>query len=114
MGQKAGATVCADPKQAQVILVDSESIQGRLFIRDWGKDENKVVLEHSWVRKSIAAQRVLGETDQWGGCLTQDDGLPIVKEELEDTPKSVQLTYANVYTKHMRKKPSSNSTNNPR
>ncbi|KAF9457456.1 hypothetical protein BDZ94DRAFT_1326278 [Collybia nuda] len=86
--RKAGATVCADPKQAQVILVDSDSIQGKLFIRDWGKDDNKVVLEHSWVRKSIAAQKILGEVDQWGGCLTQDDGLPIVKDELEDHPKS--------------------------
>lgn len=81
--QKADAVICSDPKQARVILVDSNSIQGRLFIRDWGKDADKVVLEYSWVKSSISAGRVLAEADQWGGCLTSDDGLPIVKEETE-------------------------------
>jgi hypothetical protein len=29
------------------------------------------------VAKSLDAGRVLGEADQWGDCLTQDDGLPL-------------------------------------
>ncbi|RDB29618.1 hypothetical protein Hypma_015586 [Hypsizygus marmoreus] len=86
--KRAGANVCSDPKQAQVILVDSTTIPGRQFIRDWGTDANKVVLEYSWVRNCIAAGRLLGEADQWGDCLTADDGLPIVKEESDDIHKS--------------------------
>ncbi|KAF8078683.1 hypothetical protein FPV67DRAFT_1466082 [Lyophyllum atratum] len=85
--KKAGAIVCSDPKQAQVILVDSSSDQGRLFIRDWGNDANKVVLEHSWVKESIAAERVL-QDDRWGGHLAVDDGVPIMKEEKDNTLKS--------------------------
>ncbi|GLB36095.1 putative BRCT domain, a BRCA1 C-terminus domain [Lyophyllum shimeji] len=87
--KKAGAMVCSDPKQAQVILVDSGSEQGRQFIRDWGKDTDKVVLEHSWVKKSIAAGHVLDQDwDNWGGCLTVDDGLPIAREESDGVLKS--------------------------
>ncbi|KAG5642449.1 hypothetical protein DXG03_002759 [Asterophora parasitica] len=92
VGIKAGAVVCSDPKLAEVILVDSTSTQGRLFIRDWGDDTNKAVLEHSWVKHSIAVGRVLDRDEQWGGCLTVDDGLPIVKEEADFTPpKSVPV-----------------------
>lgn len=84
--KKAGAVICSDPRQSQVILVDSSTDEGRLFIRDWGTDENKVVLEYSWVNSCISEGRVLDESHQWGGFLTHDDGLPIVKEE--DIPKS--------------------------
>ncbi|KAG5638651.1 hypothetical protein H0H81_011203 [Sphagnurus paluster] len=82
--KRAGANVCSDPREARVILVDSSSPQGRLFIRDWGKDTNKVVLEYTWVKKSITADKVLDEDERWGGCLTLDDGLPIVKDEAQD------------------------------
>ncbi|KAF8632545.1 hypothetical protein AX15_001760 [Amanita polypyramis BW_CC] len=75
--KKAGAEICNDPKQAQIILVDSRTYEGRKFIRDWGDDVNKVVLEYAWVSNSLAAARALKEGDQWGNCLTHDDGLPL-------------------------------------
>ncbi|KAF5385227.1 hypothetical protein D9615_001472 [Tricholomella constricta] len=84
--KKAGAIVCSDPKAAQVILVDSSSPQGKLFIRDWGKDANKAVLEYSWANRSIAVGRILDRDEQWGGFLAVDDGLPIVKDEAEHNP----------------------------
>ncbi|KAF8898806.1 hypothetical protein BD779DRAFT_1485645 [Infundibulicybe gibba] len=64
--KKAGAIICSDPNHARYILVDSSTDQGRLFVRDWGQDPGKVVLEYTWVGN-----------DSWGGCKTQDDGLPI-------------------------------------
>ena len=93
--QKTGAEICNDPKQAQVILVDSRSFEGRNFIRDWGSDVNKVVLEHSWVAKSLEAGRALREDEQWGDCLTQDDGLALdpdgnFDDEVDFTNKSVK------------------------
>ena len=72
--------------------MDSSTTEGRLFIRDWGKDENKVVLEYSWVNSCISEGKVLDANDHWGGFLTQDDGLPIVKEETDDLSKSVSTS----------------------
>ena len=90
--QKTGAIICSGPKEAQVILVNSHSDQGRQFIRDWGGDTNKVVLEHSWVQASITAGKVLNEDDNWGGCLAVDDGLPIgEKDESDDVAKLVRV-----------------------
>ena len=74
-------------------MVDSNSDTGRQFIRDWGLDQNKVVLEHTWVAKSLAARKLLRENDEWGGCGTYDDGLPIgkpIKDIMDEVPKSVQ------------------------
>ncbi|KAF5356201.1 hypothetical protein D9756_004111 [Leucocoprinus leucothites] len=73
------AVICTDPKHAQVILVDPESWQGREFIREWGKDKNKVVLNYTWVTKCINAAKPLLEEDDWGGSKTCDDGLPILR-----------------------------------
>lgn len=71
--------------------MDSSTTEGRLFIRDWGDDENKVVLEHSWANRCISEGRVLDESHQWGGFLTQDDGLPITKDETDGIPKSAPI-----------------------
>ncbi|KAK2461962.1 hypothetical protein APHAL10511_006425 [Amanita phalloides] len=91
--KKAGADICGDPKQAQIILVDARTIEGRKFIRDWGNDVDKVVLEYGWASKSLAAGKALKATDQWGNCLTKDDGLPLdpdanFDEEVDFTNKS--------------------------
>ncbi|KAG6851177.1 hypothetical protein H0H93_015187 [Arthromyces matolae] len=79
-----GATICSDPKQASVILVDATSDEGRGFIREWGADTDKVVLQHTWAKACIQASRFIGKDDGWGGFLAVDDGLPIVKESLDD------------------------------
>lgn len=50
-----------------------------------------MVLEHSWVQTSIAAGKVLNEDDNWGGCLTIDDGLPIGEDESDDVVKSARV-----------------------
>jgi hypothetical protein len=83
--------------------VDSSTIEGRLFIRDWGTDENKVVLEYSWVNGCISEGRVLDESHSWGGFLTHDDGLPIVKAEPDHISKSVLILYTTIlFTAHLR------------
>lgn len=75
--QKGGASICSQPREARIILVDSRSRQGRQFIRDWGLDEDKMVLEYTWAKKSNEAGKALLEADSWGDCITVDDGLPI-------------------------------------
>ena len=87
-----------DPEHAQIILVDSDSWQGKEFIREWGNDQNKVVLSHTWVIKSIEAAKPLLERDNWGGCKTYDDGLPISRPILNGgeeitVPKYVLYLY---------------------
>ncbi|KAG6842260.1 hypothetical protein C0991_000230 [Blastosporella zonata] len=89
--KKAGAVICSDPKQANVILVDATSDTGKEFIREWGNDTDKVVLQHTWVDACIAASKALGKDDEWGGFLTIDDGLPIAKEGTEATENQVNL-----------------------
>ncbi|KAK0245550.1 hypothetical protein EDD85DRAFT_22288 [Armillaria nabsnona] len=82
--RKLGASLCHDPRSAKYILVHPQSDTGRQFIRDWGTDAGKVVLNHLWVQKCSAAGRVLGADDNWGNCTTHDDGLPIGSTEEED------------------------------
>ncbi|KAK0456748.1 hypothetical protein EV421DRAFT_1922541 [Armillaria borealis] len=82
--RKLGASLCHDPRSAKYILVHPQSDTGRQFIRDWGTDAGKIVLNHLWVQKCSAAGRVLGADDNWGNCTTHDDGLPIGSTEEED------------------------------
>ncbi|KAG6814081.1 hypothetical protein H0H92_003128 [Tricholoma furcatifolium] len=95
--KKAGALICSDPKQANVILVDDNSDAGREFIREWGNDNDKVILKHTWVAACITASRPLGKDEEWGGFLAKDDGLPIVKEEIYP----VEGPSKSVYTLHL-------------
>ncbi|TFK77156.1 hypothetical protein BDN72DRAFT_830322 [Pluteus cervinus] len=82
--KKSGAHICKDPSHARVILVDPSSIQGRQFIREWGLDSNKVVLEYRWVSRCLDAMQLLGTKDEWGGFLTKDDGLPLNIGDIDD------------------------------
>ncbi|KAF9481002.1 hypothetical protein BDN70DRAFT_573065 [Pholiota conissans] len=75
-----GATICSDPKNAQIILVNPESTQGRIFVRNWGDDENKVVLDSAWARKCFDEQKIFLEDEEYGGYVVIDDGLPIEDE----------------------------------
>jgi hypothetical protein len=90
-----GAELLSDASNAQVMLVDPPTRQGRQFIRDWGKDGNKIVLSYVWVKKCLEAERPLLAEDHWGDCLAQDDGRPIDSGEgldgamPDDHPKSV-------------------------
>ncbi|KAK0198173.1 hypothetical protein F5146DRAFT_1131179 [Armillaria mellea] len=87
--RKLGASLCHNPRSAKYILVHPQSDTGRQFIRDWGTDAGKVVLNHLWVQKCSAAGRVLGADDNWGNCLTHDDGLPIGSTGEEDVKSSL-------------------------
>jgi hypothetical protein len=92
--QKHDANICTDPKNAQIILVDASSWQGKEFIREWGQDQNKVVLSYAWVTASENAGRPLLADDDWGACLTKDDGLPILKPTGMSDDKEIGTTYA--------------------
>ncbi|KAJ7706241.1 hypothetical protein B0H17DRAFT_1325937 [Mycena rosella] len=65
--KSAGASIASDPKTADFILVESNTPTGQRFTRDW--NDEKKVLEVKWVSKTIAAGRLLKESDEWGGCL---------------------------------------------
>jgi hypothetical protein len=93
--QTAGAAIAHKPSEAQVILVDSTTDAGRQFIRDWGNDKTKVVLEYYWANRSLDAGKPLLENDDFGGCRTYDDGRPIGGDQSE-THKSVNLYNSNV------------------
>lgn len=69
--------ICHGPAQAHVILVDSTTDPGIQFIRDWGTDPAKFVLEYSWARKCVEAGRPLLQNDNWGDCVARDDGRSI-------------------------------------
>jgi hypothetical protein len=69
--------ICHGPAEAHIILVDSTTDPGIQFIRDWGTDPAKFVLESSWARKCIEAGRVLLQNDNWGDSVARDDGRSI-------------------------------------
>ena len=58
---------------------------------------NKVILEYSWVFKCVAAGKALREDEQWGNCLTQDDGLTLDPdgnfEDDVDLPHNKSVTF---------------------
>jgi hypothetical protein len=83
--------ICHDPAQAHIILVDSTTDAGTQFIRDWGTDPAKFVLEYPWARKSIEAGRALLQNDNWGDCVARDDGRSIsgANDDEGPTAKSV-------------------------
>ncbi|KAJ7596959.1 hypothetical protein C8J56DRAFT_302338 [Mycena floridula] len=78
-----GGTIAKDPADARYIVVNAQSYSGRQFIRDWGQDGDKTVLESSWVGCSQRAGHLLHDDENWGGCLALDDGLPL-KGETEE------------------------------
>ena len=53
-----------DPANAQIILVEPNSKDGRYFAREWHGDSGKVVLDVAWINASI----------QHGHALLQNDG----------------------------------------
>ena len=64
-------------------MVDPNTWQGKEFVREWGRDQNKVVLSYTWVSNCITAGKALLEGDDWGGTKTFDDGLPIKRPSLD-------------------------------
>lgn len=76
-----------------MILVDPYTKEGQRFVRDWGSDPGKVVLDASWVHKCINAGRALLEDDGWAGCGDIQVGRISDDEENEDEVEHV-ITYA--------------------
>ena len=87
--QNFGAILSCDPKSAQIILVDQETMDGKKFIRNWGQD--KIILHYHWVKKSIQEGRALLKDCNWGECLTVDDGLPIETEDTDEPEPELKL-----------------------
>jgi hypothetical protein len=70
---------------ADLILVNPSSDSGRQFIRDWGQDQNKVVLDTAWVKHCIDTGRLFLAEEGYGGFRTLDDGLPIGQGDEDDS-----------------------------
>lgn len=51
------------------------------------------MLSHTWVNKSIDVAKPLLERDNWGGCRTYDDGLPISRPILNGDEETTVLKY---------------------
>ncbi|KIY50527.1 hypothetical protein FISHEDRAFT_71571 [Fistulina hepatica ATCC 64428] len=69
-----GACSCDDPRDAHYILVNRYTEQGRQFVREWSRVP---VLDYLWIDKCIAVGRCLLGSENFGGCLVVDDGLPL-------------------------------------
>ncbi|KZT30653.1 hypothetical protein NEOLEDRAFT_1144236 [Neolentinus lepideus HHB14362 ss-1] len=88
--RNAGATICHTPGDAQVILVDSSTLEGVQFVREWNSDPGKVVLESTWAGKCVRAGRLLWAADNWGGCacILSGDGQTVVQNSADEEAKS--------------------------
>ncbi|KAJ8495603.1 hypothetical protein ONZ51_g1599 [Trametes cubensis] len=88
-----GAHICHSPDEATIILVDPETPSGGLFVKEWGSEPGKIVLDVSWVNKSVEARQALLADRNWGGfnttentsTLTQNP-LPTPRETPPDAP----------------------------
>ncbi|KAL5534362.1 hypothetical protein ACEPAG_824 [Sanghuangporus baumii] len=78
-----GANICVDVSLARIIIVEPHTSEGRQFVRDWGMDPGKVILEVAWIRRCLEAGRALLENDVWGGCGNLD-GTPLENEPEND------------------------------
>ncbi|KAI5121282.1 hypothetical protein M0805_002326 [Coniferiporia weirii] len=87
-----GANICVDVSLARIILVEPSSSEGRQFVRDWGMDPGKVILDIAWVNHCLKAGRPLLENDDWAGCGNLD-GTPlpgdVVDDEASERPPSI-------------------------
>ncbi|KAJ7225569.1 hypothetical protein GGX14DRAFT_421227, partial [Mycena pura] len=77
---RAGASIVSDPKACDFILVQSDTQTGQKFIKDWSAE--KLVLEATWVSKSLGSGKLLKEEDKWGDCLAVEDP-SVVLEDLD-------------------------------
>ncbi|EJD04079.1 uncharacterized protein FOMMEDRAFT_140150 [Fomitiporia mediterranea MF3/22] len=71
-----GAKICPDVSLARIILVEPNSSSGRQFVREWGMDPGKVILDVTWHRRCLEAGRALLENDAFAGC-GDLDGSPL-------------------------------------
>ncbi|KAH8120194.1 hypothetical protein DFH11DRAFT_1722036 [Phellopilus nigrolimitatus] len=77
-----GANICADVSLSRIIIVEPNSPEGRQFVRDWGADPGKIILEVAWIHRSIDAGHALLEQDAWGGCGNLD-GTPLPGDDVD-------------------------------
>ncbi|KAL5535408.1 hypothetical protein ACEPAF_3502 [Sanghuangporus sanghuang] len=78
-----GANICVDVSLARIIVVEPHTSEGRQFVRDWGMDPGKVILEVAWIHRCLEAGRALLENEAWGGCGNLD-GTPLENEPEND------------------------------
>ena len=71
--------------RSRIILVDPGTNEGRQFVRDWGVDQGKVVLNYVWAYHCMDAGRALLENDNYGG-FGELDGTPL-DGDLDDEDK---------------------------
>ncbi|KAL5519067.1 hypothetical protein ACEPAH_750 [Sanghuangporus vaninii] len=83
-----GANICIDVSLARIIIVEPHTSEGRQFVRDWGMDPGKVILEVAWIRRCLEAGRALLENDAWGGCGNLD-GTPLENEPENDNDQGL-------------------------
>lgn len=55
------------PADADILLVDIQTKEGRRFAADWSSDSGKILLDCRWVLKSREVGQVLLADENWGG-----------------------------------------------
>ncbi|TEB35198.1 hypothetical protein FA13DRAFT_1788778 [Coprinellus micaceus] len=88
--QKGGAYLCTDPKDADILLVDPESVDGKQHIRTWVAGGDKLGLHYRWIDACVKAGRMLADGDGWGGFIAVDDGAPLGDDEDDELGESAQ------------------------
>ncbi|KAH7913009.1 hypothetical protein BJ138DRAFT_1059946 [Hygrophoropsis aurantiaca] len=87
--REAGALVNPVAANAQILLIDSSTKEGRQILRGHNADSQKIVLEYTWVHKCLEVGRPLFEQENWGGALAADDGLQLDNNEDDEVEQLV-------------------------
>ncbi|KAF9044606.1 hypothetical protein BDZ89DRAFT_1109164, partial [Hymenopellis radicata] len=87
--KKHGGVNARQPGQAKMILVKNDAYTGLQFVRDWS--DSVATLDYRWLEKCITQGRVLGEADDWAGCLLKHDGKPILPPTMDGEGPSTHV-----------------------
>ncbi|KAI0335181.1 hypothetical protein GY45DRAFT_886398 [Cubamyces sp. BRFM 1775] len=82
-----GAHICHSPDEATIILVDPETPSGGLFVKEWGSEPGKIVLDVLWVNKSVEAGQALLADKNWGGFGTTENTSTLPQKSPLPTPR---------------------------
>ncbi|KAI0048353.1 hypothetical protein FA95DRAFT_1605331 [Auriscalpium vulgare] len=80
--RKQGAEIIHHVNEAKILVVNTEAVSGKRFVRDW--EAHKPVVEYPWVQACIDRGTAILEEDQWGGFLAVDDGASIHSDDVDE------------------------------
>ncbi|KAH9898309.1 hypothetical protein C8Q73DRAFT_394763 [Cubamyces lactineus] len=103
-----GAHICHSPDEATIILVDPETSSGGLFVKEWGSEPGKIVLDVLWASKSVEAGQALLADKNWGGFGTSENTSTLTQNPLP-TPRETPPDAPNMHSQQPYPPPPGNS-----